>query len=81
MNERFCIHNQLERTCGFCEREALLSALLTVVKEAQGCPPDCSHEFHRLALISIIGIAQAALNRATDGGRAVVSRTYDVFKS
>lgn len=45
------------------ERAQLHGALVRVVLEAQGCPPDCSLEFHQWALASVITIASDALKR------------------
>src|SRR6185312_6280438 len=45
------------------DRTQLHGALVRIVMEAEGCPPACSHEFHKLALASVIKIGKDALTR------------------
>lgn len=44
-------------------RTDLHGALYRCYLEAQGCNPVCSHEFHKMAVASILQIAGAALKR------------------
>lgn len=41
----------------------LHGALVRIVLEASGCPPNCSHEFHRWGIASVIKIATDVLKR------------------
>jgi hypothetical protein len=45
------------------DRTQLHGALVRIVMEAEGCPPACSHEFHKLAIASVIKIGKDALTR------------------
>jgi len=45
------------------DRTQLHGALVRIVLEAEGCPPACSHEFHKLAIASVIKIGKDALTR------------------
>jgi hypothetical protein len=47
------------------DRTQLHGALVRVVLEAEGCPPTCSHEFHKMAMASVIKIAKDALKRTS----------------
>jgi hypothetical protein len=44
-------------------RTDLHGALVRIALEASGCPPDCSLEFHRWGIASILKIAGDALKR------------------
>lgn len=48
------------------ERTGLHGALVRVRLEVSGCPPDCSHDFHRLAIKSAFKIANDALKRSAE---------------
>jgi hypothetical protein len=61
--EPSAVVNQSLTTGAAHDRTQLHGALVRVVLEAEGCPPPCSHEFHRMAIASIVRIAKDALNR------------------
>lgn len=39
-----------------CENQGLRMRIKTAITELQGCPPGCSHQFHRDAIMSAIVI-------------------------
>ena len=42
----------------------LSDAMKAIIREVAGCGPDCSKEFHRMALDSVTRIARKALDDA-----------------
>lgn len=42
-------------------------ALKAIEVEIAGCGPDCSKEFHRMALVSVLKIATEARQKAVQG--------------